>query len=125
MQDGEKVAFISPEDPPLMSILPRLFGSKKPASVEPARVSQVATATPDSARPVRVPVYREAYITYESGYRRRGVVMDFADNGLRIRFPTNERLPAIVSVNARCVGMEGEADVVWQKGTEVGLRLRG
>jgi len=107
-----------------MSILPRLFGSRKSAPVQPARVDQVAAAVPDSARPVRVQVYREAYITYESGYRRKGIVMDFTDTGLRIRFPTNERLPAIVSVNARSVGIEGEADVVWQKNTEAGLRLR-
>ena len=107
-----------------MSLLPRFFGSRKTAPVESARVDQVATAVPDSARPVRVQVYREAYVTYESGYRRKGVVMDFTDTGLRIRFPTNERLPATVSVNARSVGLEGEADVVWQKNTEAGLRLR-
>jgi len=108
-----------------MSLLPRLFGSRKPALVESARVHQVAAAVPDSARPVRVHVYREAYITYESGYRRKGVVLDFTETGLRIRFPTSERIPTIVTVNARSVGIEGEADVVWQKNTEVGLRLRG
>jgi hypothetical protein len=107
-----------------MSLLPRLFGSKKPAQVESARVEHVAASVPDSARPVRVQVYREAYITYESGYRRKGVVMDFTDTGLRIRFPTNELLPPVVSVNARSVGIEGDADVVWQKNTEAGLRLR-
>ena len=107
-----------------MSLLPRLFGFKKPALVESARVDHVAAAVADSARPVRVHVYREAYITYKSGYRRKGVVMDFTDTDLRIRFPTNELLPPVVSVNARSVGMEGEADVVWQKNTEAGLRLR-
>lgn len=107
-----------------MSLLPRLFGSRKSAPVGSARVDQVAAAVPDSARPVRTQVYREAYVTYESGYRRKGVVMDYTDTGLRIRFPTNERLPAIVTVNARSVGMEGEADIVWQKNTEAGLRLR-
>lgn len=113
------------EDCPEMSLMPRLFGSRKPASVESARVSHVATATPDSARPLRVQVYREAYVTFESGYRRKGVVMDFTGTGLRIGFPTNERLPDVVTVNARSVGIEGEADVVWQKNTEAGLRLRG
>ncbi|MEQ9504701.1 MAG: hypothetical protein RLO80_00420 [Hyphomonas sp.] len=107
-----------------MSLLPRLFGSRKAAPVETARVDQVATAVPDSARPVRVQAYREAYITYESGYRRKGVVMDFTQTGLRIRFPTNERLPATVMLNARAVGLEGEAEVVWQKNSEAGLRLR-
>ncbi|MEX1250038.1 MAG: hypothetical protein WEA77_02435 [Hyphomonas sp.] len=107
-----------------MSLLPRLFGSRKSAPVQHARVNQVAAAVPASARPVRVQVYREVYVTYESGYRRKGIVMDFTDTGLRIRFPTNERLPAIVYVNARSVGMEGDANVVWHKNTEAGLRLR-
>ncbi len=108
-----------------MSLPPRLFGSRKPALVNSARVVQVAAAVPDRARPVRVHVYREGYVMYESGYRRKGVVMDFTETGLRIRFPTNERLPAVVTVNARSVGIEGEADVVWQMNSEAGLRLRG
>lgn len=107
-----------------MSLSLRFFGSRKAAAVETARIDQVAASVPDSARPVRVAVYREAYVTYESGYRRKGVVMDFTDTGLRIRFPTNERLPATVMLNARSVGLEGNADVVWQKNSEAGLRLR-
>ena len=51
--------------------------------------------------------------------------MDYSDTGLRIRFPTNEILPPVVTLTARTVGMEGEADVVWQKNSEAGLRLRG
>ncbi len=106
-----------------MSILSALFGTKKSASVEPDRVKGVADAEPDLARPVRAAVYREASVTYESGYRRKGVVMDFTETGLRIRFPTNERLPPVVTVHARSVGLEGEADVVWQNNSEAGLRL--
>jgi hypothetical protein len=108
-----------------MSILSTLFGSKKSAPVEPGRVNDIASAEPDLARPIRAAVYREASVTYESGYRRKGVVMDFTDNGLRIRFPTNEALPPVVNVHARAVGLEGEADVVWQNNSEAGLRLRG
>jgi len=108
-----------------MSLLPRLFGSKKPATVDVSKVHRMAEAVPDSARPIRTQVYREAYVTYESGYRRKGVVMDFTDTGLRIRFPTNEVLPNVVTLTARAIGMEGEADVVWQKNSEAGLRLRG
>ena len=82
-------------------------------------------AEPDSARPIRAIIYREAYVVYESGYRRKGVVMDHADNGVRLRFPSNERLPPVVTLNARAIGLEGPADVVWQNNSEAGLRLRG
>jgi hypothetical protein len=106
-----------------MSILTRFFGSNKPAKVESARVEKVVAAPADNARPVRAQVYREAYVVYESGYRRKGVVMDFNETGIRIRFPTNELLPPTVTLNARSIGMEGEAEVVWQKNSEAGLRL--
>ena len=108
----------------MMSNLPRVFGSRQSVQAVPARVQQVAAAVPGRARPLRTHVYREAYITYESCYRRKGVVMDFTNAGLRIRFPTNELLPSVVTVNARAVGLSGEADVIWQQGSEVGLRLR-
>ncbi|MFN4226394.1 MAG: hypothetical protein ACK4HR_08740 [Hyphomonas sp.] len=107
-----------------MSLLASLFG-KKPAKVDLKRLEKVATAEPDSARPIRAITYREAYVVYESGYRRKGVVMDHAENGVRLRFPTNERLPSVVTLHARAIGLEGEADVVWQKDSEAGLRLRG
>jgi hypothetical protein len=94
-------------------------------TVDASKVQRMAVAVPDSARPIRTHVYREAYVTYQSGYRRKGVVMDYNDTGLRIRFPTNEILPSVVTLTARTVGMEGEADVVWQKNSEAGLRLRG
>lgn len=88
------------------------------------RVEQVTTAEADAPRPVRGMAYREAYVLYESGYRRKGVVLDYSDNGVRVRFPTNERLPTEVLLNAKAVGLEGYARVVWQEGSEVGLTLR-
>jgi len=108
----------------MMPNLSRVFVSRQPVQAVPARVQQVAAAVPGRARAVRTQVYREGCITYESGYRRRGVVMDFTDAGLRMRFPTNELLPSVITVNARAVGLLGEADVIWQKDSEAGLRLR-
>lgn len=110
-----------------MSLLSHLFGPKTPAKAQTARAAQFAHAAPapaSRARPVRVQAYREACITYASGYSRKGVVMDYTDTGVRIRFPNKERLPGIVKVNAGSLGLEGDADVIWQKDTEAGLRLR-
>jgi hypothetical protein len=108
-----------------MSILSTLFRSKKPSAVIPERVNEIVSAEPHLARPIRVAVYREASITFASGYSRKGVVMNFADKGLLIRFPTNEALPPVIDVHARAVGLQGEADVIWQNNSEVGLRVRG
>lgn len=106
-----------------MNPLTRLLGWNKPKPVEPARVEQVVAANDDKARPVRAPVYREATVMYDSGYKRRGIVLDYTHNGVRVRFPTTERLPETVLLQAKAVGLEGMAEVVWQRGAEAGLQL--
>lgn len=110
---------------PAMLFLPSLFGSKKTVTIDKSRVWKLSARAPEKVRAVRKPVYREACVIYPSGYRRKGVVMDYSDKGVRIRFPTNETLPARVSLDARLVGMAGDAAVVWQTNSEVGLHLRG
>lgn len=108
-----------------MTILTRIFGSRKAGTVNPSRIEDVTAdeRAEDFARPVRAHVYREATIMMDSGYSRRGIVLDYSDTGLRIRFPTNEALPRFLTVNARSVGLAGRAQVIWQKGSEVGLKL--
>ncbi len=106
-----------------MAMLKRLFKSKKAEAPANDRVEQVVAPETDSPRPVRGMVYREAFVIYESGYRRKGVVLDHSNTGVRVRFPTNERLPMEVVLNAKAVGIEGRARVVWQEGSEVGLAL--
>ena len=108
-----------------MSLINRLFGSRKTGTVDPSRIATAAApnTNEDFARPIRAHVYREATITMESGYSRKGIVLDYTDTGLRIRFPTNESLPRFLTVNARTVGLSGRAQVVWQEGPEVGLKL--
>lgn len=108
-----------------MTLLTRIFGNRKTGPVDPTRVARVAEAQTgeDYARPVRAQVYREATVIMESGYSRKGIVLDYTDQGLRIRFPTNETMPRFLTVNARTVGISGRAQVVWQNGSEVGLKL--
>jgi hypothetical protein len=110
-----------------MKLLDRLFKPSKSAPVAPAasRVEKMVTPTQDRPRPARSSVYREAYVVYDSGYKRRGIVLDYTDTGVRLRFPTNEGMPEHVTVNARGVGVQGRARVVWQKGSEAGFQLVG
>ncbi|MFN4184148.1 MAG: hypothetical protein ACK4M6_05130 [Hyphomonas sp.] len=108
-----------------MTLLTRIFGNRKTETVDPSRIVRATTSQTgeDFARPLRAQVYREATVTLESGYSRKGIVLDYTDTGLRIRFPTNETMPRILTVNARAVGISGRAQVVWQKDSEVGLKL--
>lgn len=116
-----------------MSIKPRLFGGKKTGQPPPGRLQRThaQTSVPVDLlpKPQNLPrlhrsmVYREAYVVYESGYRRKGIVLDYSANGVRLRFPTNEHLPPEVILHAGAVGVEGRARVVWQHNSEVGLAL--
>lgn len=108
-----------------MALIDRILGTRKPdkKAPTPARVEQMVAPHADMPRPVRAMVYREAYVIYESGYRRRGVVLDHSDTGVRLRFPTNEHLPMEVGLQANAVGLEGRARVIWQEGSEAGLAL--
>jgi hypothetical protein len=117
-----------------MSLKPRLFGTKKPDGPDASRIQRTLAQSTlpqaslpkaqNQARQKRAMVYREAAIAYESGYRRKGIVLDYSESGVRIRFPTNEALPPNVYLYGRAVGLEGPARVVWQHGSEAGLALQ-
>lgn len=108
-----------------MNFLMRIFAPKRAAPVEAARVEQVTAPTEARPRPARAMVYREASVVFESGYSRKGIVLDYSDRGVRLRFQTNEGLPKYLTLNARAVGLEGIAEVIWQKGSEAGLKILG
>ncbi len=107
-----------------MTLLDRLFRPRKPAPpvvAEPAPEPEIVQET----RSPREAVYREATVIYDSGYRRKGVVMDYNATGVRVRFPTNERLPDAIILSAKSVNLNGPARVVWQRGSEAGLTMTG
>lgn len=117
-----------------MSMKPHLFGTKKPDSPDPGRIQRTLAQSvtsiasradhPNMPRQDRAKVYREGAVAYDSGYRRKGIVLDYSEHGVRLRFPTNEGLPPTVYLYARAVGLEGPARVVWQHGSEAGLALQ-
>ena len=98
-----------------MTLMTRMFGSKKPVAPARDRIEHAVAPEHDTPRPLRGASYREASVTYESGYTRKGIVLDYT--------ATNEIMPAFVTVNARAVNVSGPARVVWQEGSEVGLAL--
>jgi len=107
-----------------MSVLNRMFGSRKtPASPAVDRITHAVSPDHDTPRPLRGTSYREASVTYASGYTRKGIVLDHTSAGVRLRFPTNEILPLEVFVNASAVNVKGNARVIWQEGSEVGFAL--
>jgi len=108
-----------------MARLTRIFGKGKPGIADTERFRKVTAPVVAQPRPVRAMAYREASVTAESGYVRRGIVLDYSDTGVRMRFQTNEGLSPRVKLNAFGVGVYGVAEVVWQHGSEAGLKLVG
>ena len=108
-----------------MSLLNRMFGSRKTvdAAAGRDRIAHAVAPEHSSPRPLRGAAYREASVVYESGYTRKGIVLDFTPTGVRVRFPTNEIVPPFVTLNARAVNVSGPARVIWQEGSEVGFEL--
>ena len=106
-----------------MGLLWRLRRSDKNEVSTTASVADEVPVKKEYPRPAREMSYKEASVTYPSGYRRSGVILDHSEDGVRMRFPTNERLPEVIMLNARCVGMSGQVKVVWQEQSEAGLQL--
>jgi hypothetical protein len=118
--DGQKILKRTEEMPRIPA---PSFGKKRVGSPSVARIRHVAEPAHDTPRPVRGTSYREASVVYDTGYTRRGIVLDYTPTGVRLRFPTNEIMPPFVTVHAGAVNVRGPARVVWQEGTEVGFVL--
>ena len=110
---------------PAPSVQPgRTYRTQPPqeAMLSAERIAQM-TKKANNVRQPRQSVYREARVVYGTGYSRPGVVMDYSDGGLRMRFPTTESLPTLVHVKAPSVGIDGPARVVWHRGMEFGFSI--
>lgn len=106
-----------------MGLLGLLRRSNNKSGPSGTLVEETPSVKKEMSRPVRAMSYKEASVTYPSGYRRSGIVLDHSSNGVRMRFPTNERLPDVIMLNAKCVSVSGRAQVVWQEQSEAGLQL--
>ena len=107
-----------------MKWLQKLFGLNKQPVIDIDVEKLKPVETVGEVRKDREMSYREAFVVYESGYKRKGIVLDYTGDGVRLRFPTNERVPDDIVLNARSVGLHGAAKVVWQKGSEVGVQMQ-
>jgi len=77
-----------------------------PPATESACLLQDVQSTP---APAARQLYREASVTYESGYMRNGASCSYYSptRCACLRFQTNEIMPAFVTLNARAVNVSG------------------
>ena len=65
--------------------------------------------------------YKEAQITFPSGYKVRGIVIDYSEGGVRMRFQNAEALPDIVHLSIPSLRVHTKARVAWSDVIDFGL----
>ena len=74
-------------------------------------------------RSERESAYKEASITFPTGYKVRGIVMDHSDGGVRIRFMNVEHLPDFVQLDVPALKIHTQARVAWHDSIDYGLEF--
>ncbi len=67
--------------------------------------------------------YKEASVTFPSGYTIRGIVVDHSEGGVRMRFQNMEALPEIVDLNVPALNIKTKARVAWNDTIDYGLEF--
>ncbi len=82
------------------------------------------TPPPDRRFEPRSPANARAVVV-APGLELTGLIVDHSATGLRLRLDRNLALPDRVQIIDVARGLALEAEVVWRKGQEAGLKLRG
>lgn len=72
----------------------------------------------------RQEAYKPCTVIYPSGFKRRGVVMDMSQRGVRIRFSERAGLPEKVQVKLDGLHEPRTATVAWHDNIDAGLRFQ-
>lgn len=74
-------------------------------------------------RETRENSYKEASVTFPSGYKLRGIVIDYSEGGVRMRFMNVEHLPEIVDLSIPSLNVHCQARVAWHDTIDYGLEF--
>lgn len=108
-----------------------MFGRRKKV---PDRLQQVVRATHERTlkeqqriqnrrRAKRDTTYAQCSLTSDHGYTISGIIIDLSDTGARVRFRHHYRLNRFVTVKAGRLRLKRRAEVVWQFGSDAGLKF--
>lgn len=106
-----------------------MFGGRKKV---PDRLQQVVKAQAERAvkvhkqnrrASVRSNTFAQCSLTSQSGYTVSGIVIDTSPTGVRVRFRHHYRLNRFVLVKASRLHINRRAEVVWQFGSDAGLKF--
>ena len=99
------------------------FLKKRKEEVEDFQEDDEAELKAYIPRPSRESAYKEATITFPSGYKCRGIVLDHSDTGVRMRFQTIEPLPEYVQLDVPALRIHTQSRVAWRDTIDFGLEF--
>lgn len=100
-----------------------LFKSKPQPKVEPIQSGDEERLRAYIPRAERENSFKEAVITFPTGYKTRGIVVDYSATGVRVRFQTVEHLPDVVMLSVPGLNMTTKARMVWHDRIDYGLEF--
>ena len=107
-----------------MGLLATLFGRKKSNKLDVSRIEEPDLDEPKQVlRADRENSFMEVQVVTGHGYKRQGVAIDVSSTGARLRFHTSESMPSPIRLKIPKIKMDCEAEVVWHKGVDVGVRF--
>ncbi|MEO0982736.1 MAG: PilZ domain-containing protein [Pseudomonadota bacterium] len=71
----------------------------------------------------RLSTYEVAWLKPETGDARRGVVLDFSERGVRMRFMAPVAVPDQVRINIPELSLDRPAEVIWRSREDIGLKF--
>lgn len=100
-----------------------LFKSKPQPKVEPIQNGDDERLRAYIPRAERENSFKAAVVTFPTGYKARGIVVDYSATGVRIRFQTIEHLPEVVTLSVPGLNMTAQARLVWSDRIDYGLEF--
>ncbi len=102
----------------------KLFsGWRKSAPAEPMELDLDPSPSLTPRASPRKNTYAVVTVVYESGYKRKGVIVNHSGQGAKVRFMSNEDMPSRVAVRMPNQAGDQWADVVWRDFCDAGLRF--
>ncbi|MEM7768442.1 MAG: PilZ domain-containing protein [Pseudomonadota bacterium] len=105
------------------SLIKTIFSEPASRTVAVAKASAEEKAE-RKRRWQRQEAYKPCTVIYPSGFKRRGVVMDMSQRGVRIRFTERAGLPERVQVMVDGFSEPRNATVAWHDSIDAGLRFQ-
>lgn len=107
-----------------MGLFSSFFGRKSATAIDVNRIVEPETEeSGQTFRAGRANSFMEVTVVTHHGYKRKGVAIDVSKTGARLRFHTAESMETPIQLKIPKLKMDCEAEIVWHKGVDVGVRF--